>query len=136
MLARFFPIALALAIAIGAMAELAFTSSKIYTVKGAIRDADTAIVTIVGRVKPLGNNRFILRDSTGSCELQTCPLWYRPITLAPNEKVTVTGQVIKNITPISGAMYPISVQSIKRETGAEIVVREGFGRPPWVSARH
>ncbi len=135
MLMKFFPIAFALAISIGVMAEVALTNSKVFTVAGAIKDADTAVVTITGRVKEFAPNRFVLRDSTGACELQTCPTWYRPIVLTPNEKITVTGQVIKNISASHNTLYPLAVQSIKRDGRPDIVVREGIGRPPWVSMR-
>jgi uncharacterized protein YdeI (BOF family) len=135
MLLKFFPIAFALAIAIGAGAELAFTSSKVYTVSGAINNADTAVVTVSGNVQPLGNNRFILRDSTGQCELQTCPTWFRQIALRANEHIVVTGEIIKHVSPSPGTLYPLSVQTIKRDHGPEIVVRHGMGRPAWLSVR-
>lgn len=135
MLAKFFPIALALAISIGALAELAFTKSRVFTVSGALTEADTSVVTVRGLAVPLGDNRFILADNTGRCELQTCPKWFRTVDLRPNEPIAVTGEIIRNISPSHGTLYPLAVQKIERDHAPEIIVRQGIGRPSWMMGK-
>lgn len=133
MLTKAFPILLALAIAVGVLAELAFTRSKILTVARAPEDADTTIVTIGGQVKSLSDNEYILRDNTGSAELQTCPLWFRRVELDPDERVVVTGEIVRGNTPPKGTLYSLAVFKIVREGKPEIVIRTAPGKPPWVS---
>ena len=131
MLTRLFPILLALAVAIGVLAELAFTRTKTYTLAAAPTEADTTIVTVTGRVTPAAPNNYILSDSTGQVELETCPTWYRPVRLRPNERVTVTGEIYRNSTPPKGMLYTLAAYTIARQDRPEIVLRTGPGKPPW-----
>ncbi|HOM73228.1 MAG TPA: hypothetical protein PLP86_13380, partial [Armatimonadota bacterium] len=131
MLIRIVPIALAVSVAIGVLAELAFTRSRTFTITSALTDAETATITIVGTVTPHGQNNYILEDKTGKIELQTCPSWYRRILLDHNEKVAVTGAIIKNNKPPEGTLYSLAVFKIERQGKPEIVLRRKPGKPPW-----
>ncbi|MEN6373063.1 MAG: hypothetical protein ABFD64_13750 [Armatimonadota bacterium] len=130
---KIFPIALALAIAIGLLTELAFTKTKVYTIKSASTDADSNIVSIQGAVRKVGHNRYVLIDSTGHAELQTCPLWYRTIELKMDENVTVTGDILENSRARKGSLYVLDVYRIVRNGKPEIVLRSRPGKPPWAS---
>ena len=95
MLTKVFPAALALAVAIGVLTELAITRSKVYTVADALTESETAIVNLKGQVTPTGRNTYIFEDRTGRIELQMCPTWYRRINLREHETITVTGEIIR-----------------------------------------
>ncbi|MEN6520659.1 MAG: hypothetical protein ABFD46_05845 [Armatimonadota bacterium] len=130
---KVFPVALALAVAIGLITELAFTKTKIYTVRSALTEADSSIVSIDGTVRKVGNNRYVLIDGTGHAELQTCPLWYRTIELKMDENITVTGEILDNSRPRKGSLYVMDVYKIIRNGKPEIVLRTRPGKPPWAS---
>lgn len=136
MLMKVFPVALALAVAIGVLVELAFTGTKVYPIKAAVTEADSSIVTLSGTVRKVGHNRYVLIDDTGHAELQTCPLWYRIIELKMDENVTVTGEILKNSTPRPGSLYTMAVHKIVRNGKPEIVLRTKPGKPPWATSRY
>lgn len=131
MFTKIFPIALALAIAIGALTELAFTKTKVYSISDALNSAETTAVTVKGLVINDGQNNYRLKDKTGCILLETCPKWYREITLKNNEQVTVTGEIIKNTAVPKGILYKLTTFKIERPGKAEIVLRTRPGKPPW-----
>jgi hypothetical protein len=130
---KVFPIVLALAFAIGVIAELAFTRSPVYSIASAPKDSETTLVTIKGRVTPTGINNYIITDETGSALLETCPIWHRHILLEPNEEVTAIGEIVKNETPRKGTLYSFTVFTLKRSGKPDIVLRTKAGKPPWAS---
>lgn len=134
MLTKVFPVLLALAIAVGVITQIAFTHSGTYTVAEAPVASETAVVTLRGTVTRSGENGFVLEDRTGKVELQTCPAWYRQISLDQNERVTVTGEIIRNNRPPEGVLYSLAVYKIARQNKPEIVIRTGPGKPPWASS--
>lgn len=136
MFAKIFPAIVLLAIAVGILAELTFTKTRIYTIAGGPSESDTAVITVKGRVTPKGPNEYVLQDPTGRAELQTCPTWYISINLAPNEEVTVTGEVLKDNTPMPGTLYTIAVHKIVRRNAPVIVLRTRPGKPPWASGKY
>jgi len=133
-LAKLLPVALAVAVAVGVVAEIAFTRTRTYTVAAALTDPDTVVVTVAGSVFPAGRNSYVLRDETGLAKLDTCPRWYRTVRLTPGEKVTVTGEILRNNTPPEGMLYTLAVYTIRRRDRPEIVVRTEPGKPPWASS--
>lgn len=136
MFTKIFPAIVLLAIAIGVLAELTFTRTKVYTIAAGPKESETNMITIRGKVTPIGANSFILRDPTGSAQLQTCPLWYKEINLTPGEEVTVTGEVLKEDTPAKGALYTLAVYKIERNHLPDIVLRTRPGKPPWTSSNY
>jgi len=136
MLMKVFPVAIALAIAIGIFAELAFTRSRIYTVESALTKADSNIVSLKGTVRKVGHNHYVLIDKTGHAELQTCPLWYRHIELKMDEPVVVTGEILKTSTPRPGSLFTMATYKIVRKGKPEIVLRTKPGKPPWASSKY
>jgi uncharacterized protein YdeI (BOF family) len=133
MFMKVFPVVLALAVAIGVMAELAFTKNRVYTIASAPKDSETTLVTLRGKVTPTGTNNYIITDETGSALLETCPIWYRHILLEPDEEVTVTGEVVKNERPRKGTLYSFTVFTLMRSGKPDIVLRTRPGKPPWAS---
>ncbi|MBI2842970.1 MAG: hypothetical protein HYX78_06175 [Armatimonadetes bacterium] len=134
MLTKVFPAALALAISIGVLAELALTRSKIYTIAEALTESETAVVTVKGKVRPVGPNVYLLSDGTGRVELQTCPAWYRRIEMRESETVSVTGEILRPYNLPDGVLYVLAVYTIEREDRPEIVLRTKPGKPPWATS--
>ncbi len=131
MLIRVFPVVLALAIAIGVLTEIALTRTQTLSIAAAIKDANTSIVQMHGRVTPISPGRYLLTDTTGTAEMRTCPTWYRTIILDPGEEITVTGEIIKGAKPPAGTSYSFDAYTIFRKGKPDIVLRTAPGKPPW-----
>lgn len=134
MLTKIFPIALALAFAIGVMAELAFTQTKVYSVSKALTDPETAVVSIRGNIREIHPNMFIISDKSGSAVLETCPTWYRRILLSKDAPIVVTGEILKDQEHPKGTLYTLTAYRISQPGHSEVVLRTSLGKPPWASS--
>jgi hypothetical protein len=100
------------------------------TVREVVTGQQTAGVVLSGAVEVLRPNRFLLRDGTGEIRLETCPPWYRPLPLHPGEHVRVQGTLApRHHWRMDHPVFV--VHSLHRENGEEIVLRHGYGLPPW-----
>ncbi len=132
MFLRVFPVAVALAIAIGVFAELAFTRTKTLRIADALAQAETPLVTLHGRIIPTeSTSAYILDDGSGRALILTCPSWYRRVDLSPNETVTVTGELENPSSARRNTLFTVSAHSISRSGKPEIVLRTQLGKPPW-----
>jgi hypothetical protein len=87
-------------------------------------------VTLQGRILVLRPNWFLLRDSTGSVLLETCPVWYRWLPLRPGEQVCVQGELAPRGCWHMGRPVFI-VHRLQRENGVRMSLRDSEGMPPW-----
>lgn len=134
MFTKIFPIALALAFAIGVLTELAFTKTKVFTIKEAMTDPETAVVTISGTITEIHPNTFVISDKSGSAELQTCPTWYRRIFLMKTIPTVVTGEILRDDSHHEGTLYTLAAFKITQPGRPDIELRPSLGKPPWASS--
>jgi uncharacterized protein YdeI (BOF family) len=87
-------------------------------------------VSVEGRVQVQQPNRFILRDRTGAIRLETCPVWYRFLSLRPGERVRVQGELTPRLRWRRNQPVFL-VNRLRREDGTEIPLRFDAGPPPW-----
>lgn len=100
------------------------------TVEEVIAGESPRFVALAGTVDVLRPNRFLLRDETGEIRLETCPPWYRPLSLQPGERVRVLG-VLAPRHHWRMDLPVFVVHRLRRASGPEIVLRHGNGLPPW-----
>ena len=122
------------ALVTGVLAERSFMKRKVVTVRAACGSLDTRIITLQGRLYPLEPNRYLLVDTTGRVEVETCPVWYKHIILEPIEKVTVTGERLLDRPRGNGAVFVMAAYCIDSR-GRNIILRERLGKPPWAFSR-
>jgi len=119
--------------AVGVFAvQLAFTTPRVLPIAGAPNMSDCVAFTVSGRIYNIGANIFLLKDSTGAAEVETCPLWYRRISLRDGERVNITGEILQVRPESAEARYRIAAYRIERQGRPGIVLRTAVGRPPWV----
>jgi hypothetical protein len=100
------------------------------TVRQVVADGKPQAAMLEGAVEVLRPNRFLLRDQTGAIRLETCPPWYRLLTLHPGERVRVQGELAPRTRWLMDRPIFV-VHRLRREAGAEIVLRYNQGSPPW-----
>lgn len=83
-------------------------------------------LTIAGTISNVVGNEFILEDGTGEIIVDAGPRWYHQINLTQGEQVTVVGEYDDD---------DFDAYSITRSNGEEILIRDGFGPPPWAGSR-
>ena len=126
--------AILVALVSGVLAERSFTKRKVVTVRAACGSLDTRIITLRGRLYPLEENRYILVDTTGRVEVETCPVSYKRIRLEPFETVTVTGERLPGRPGGNGAVFVMAAYCIDGP-GGNLILRERLGKPPWAFFR-
>ena len=82
----------------------------------------TSSMTIVGEIRSVVGNEFILDDGTGQIIVSAGPRWYHQINLLQGEHVTVVGEYDD---------YDFDAFWITRSNGDVIYIREPSGPPPW-----
>jgi uncharacterized protein YdeI (BOF family) len=123
-------IMLGLAIAVGYFVEHALSNEQLRTIADVrTSSGSSGIVAISGTITEAHENRFVMKDGTGTAELYTCPEWYRVIDLQRGDKVVVTGEVVRHASP--GCDFILSVFKISHD-GDTIVLRDRPGTPPWI----
>lgn len=80
-------------------------------------------ITIAGEVVRSVGNSFVLSDGSGEVIVDAGPRWWREISLAPGEQVSITGEV--------GRAGEFDASSITRADGSVIEIRSPEGPPPW-----
>jgi hypothetical protein len=100
------------------------------TVREAIDGPRSVNVVLTGAVETLRPNRFLLRDKTGEIRLETCPPWYRSLSLSPGERVRVQGDLAPRQHWLMDRPVFV-VYRLRGERGPEIVLRHTDGPPPW-----
>ena len=123
------------AIAVGIVVQRAVTNTQIETIAH-IKSTDTegGAVSIRGMITYAAQNKFVIKDSTGTAQLSTCPTWYKDIPLHEGEMVTVIGQIMNQAPDRQKCDFALSVYKIFRD-GEVIIVRGQPGKPPWVGYR-
>ena len=124
-----------LIVALGAIAvQFVFTNTRNLPIGSAKNMSNSIIVTVTGRLYTKGINKFLLKDSTGAAQIDTCPTWFRRIIIPTGEQVTITGELLEMPADTIGAKYRLAAYVIQQRGEPDIVLRTTPGKPPWADS--
>jgi hypothetical protein len=110
------------------VAVMVLTIAPVAQAQVSIRDLQRNLgIYLVGEVRSVSGNKFILDDGTGQIMVDAGPSWYQPIDIAVGEKVKVVGKYDD---------FEFDAYSIIRRDGEVIQIRPAGGPPPWIEIRH
>lgn len=92
-----------------------------------IRDLQrNAGTSISGEIRSVVGNQFILDDGTGQVIVDAGPRWYHQLNFTAGERVTVVGEYDDE---------EFDADTITRDGGEVMQIREADGPPPWAGGR-